>query len=131
MRTANAVTAHFLQYLQLALDSADINCRPKTPQIMMHTYTIDLQPFSIQNKPFLYIKTEGTDTGIRTVVIQYFTGCLINKDTVHLIYIRSVHAPKIRVLHYNFLFYLVRTGRYHLQFRCNLTHNIPFCIHQP
>ena len=129
MGTTDAVTAHFLQNLQLTLDGACIHRSPQTAQVMMHADTVYLHLLAIQDKSFLCIETESTDAGGGTVTVEYLTGLFILEDAFYLIYIRCINTPEIGILQFYFLLHFCRSDRHQLSFRHSLTHHVTVGIH--
>ena len=131
MGTTDAVTAHFFQYLQLAFDGTEVDGCAQTSQVVVHTDTVYLHLFSVQDESFLCIETKSTDADRGIIDIKYFTGLFLFDNASYFIYIRVIKTPKVRIIQDHLLLHPIRNGRHHLNLRNSLSHHISVSINQP
>ena len=88
VRTADAVAAHLLQYLQLALDGTGVDRRAQAAQVVVHAHAVYLDVLPVEEEAFLRIKLEGADA----------EGCVVDVGHLPVGQHRGAHGVPVGVL---------------------------------
>ena len=95
MTRADGVNPHFLQDLDLPLQSSRVDCRTKWPEIVMIANAVESDAFTIEEESFVHIKPDRANSEKRFVSVDDFAVLLDSGDSC--IKIGLLQIPQLRV----------------------------------